>query len=116
MARDENLVSRVRAALAHVPGVEEKKMFGSIAFMVRGKMCVGVRAERIMCRIDPTVHAAAVERKGCQTVIMKGRQYRGYVYVDAESVGTNGALKYWVDQALDYNKAITSTREQNPSV
>lgn len=103
-----DLVSRVRAALAHSSDVKEKKMFGSIGFMVRGNLCVSARTERIMCRIDPTIHDAALEHKGCQTVVMKGRPYRGYVYVDAESVSTNEALKYWVDLALDHNKAMDS--------
>jgi hypothetical protein len=38
-----------------------------------------------MCRIDPEIHDAALERKGCRTVVMKGRKYRGYVYVEAEA-------------------------------
>ena len=114
MPRGTDLVDRVRTALAHVPNVEEKKMFGSLAFMVRGKMCIGARAERIMCRIDPAFHDAALEHKGCQTVVMKGRQYRGYVHVDAGSVRTKRALKYWVDLALNYNKAIASTKNGNP--
>ncbi|MDQ3136622.1 MAG: TfoX/Sxy family protein [Gemmatimonadota bacterium] len=113
MARDDKLLSRVRAVLAHVPNVKEKRMFGSIAFMVRGKMCVSARAERIMCRIDPALHDAAVERKGCRGVVMSGRHYRGYVYVDAESVRTKGALEYWVDLALNYNKAIVSRKKGN---
>lgn len=83
-------------------------MFGGTAFMVRGKICVSARAERIMCRIDPALHDAAVKRKGCRTVVMKGREYRGYVHVDAGSLKTKAALKYWVDLALAHNKAITS--------
>lgn len=113
MARDDQLVSRVRAALARAPSVE-KRMFGSIAFIVRGKMCISARAERIMCRIDPALHDAALERKGCQTVVMKGRRYRGYVYVDAECVRTKGALKYWIDLALKYNRAVATTKKGNP--
>ena len=114
MGRDSELLSRVRAALAPVPNVEEKRMFGSTAFMVRDKMCISARAERIMCRIDPALHDAALEREGCQTVVMRGRQYRGYVYVGAESVRTPGALKYWVDLALNYNKAMASTKKRAP--
>lgn len=110
MARDDELVGRVRSALAHVPDVEEKRMFGSMAFMVRGKLCVGARTERIMCRIDPAYHDALLERKGCETVIMRGRAYRGYVYVDAGSIRTKGALQDWIDLALDYNKALTSKK------
>ena len=113
MERDGKLLSRVRAALAHVPDVEEKRMFGSTAFMVRGKMCISSRAERIMCRVDPALHDAALEHEGCQTVVMRGRKYRGYVYVGAEAVRTIGALKYWVDLALNYNKAIASAKKRN---
>jgi TfoX/Sxy family transcriptional regulator of competence genes len=104
-ARDEKLIERVRAALADVAGVEERRMFGSVAFMVRGKMCVSARAERIMCRIDPALHDAAVKREGCRTVVMGGRQYRGYVYVDSAAVKTGRALKYWIKLALDYRDA-----------
>lgn len=106
MVRDDQLLSRVRASLAYLPNVEEKRMFGGTAFMVRAKMCITVGRGRIMCRIDPAFHDAALKRKGCQTVIMKGRQYRGYVYVDAESLKTKDALKYWIGLALKYNNAI----------
>ena len=107
ITRNEQLIDRVRTALQEeeVPSVREKKMFGSTAFMVRGKMCVSARAERIMCRIDPALHEAAVKRKGCRTVVMKGRAYRGYVYVDAAAVKTTWALKYWVELALNHNRA-----------
>ena len=89
----ENLVDRVRTALAGVRDVKEKKMFGSVGFMVRGNLCLTARPTRIMCRIDPATHDAAIKRKGCSTVIMKGRPYRGYVYVDAAALATDKALR-----------------------
>ncbi|MEW5881326.1 MAG: TfoX/Sxy family protein [Pseudomonadota bacterium] len=104
MAGDDSFLSRVRAALAHVSDVKEKRMFGSTAFMVDGKMCLSARSDRIMCRIDPVLHDAALEHKGSRTVVMKGREYRGYVFVDAEALRTKGGLDYWVGLALDYNK------------
>lgn len=109
-AHHASLIARVREAFAGVSGVEEKRMFGSTAFMVRGKMCVAARAERIMCRIAPARHDAAIERPGCQTVIMGGRQYRGYVYVTADTLKTQRALKYWIRLALEHNK----TQAKNP--
>jgi hypothetical protein len=108
MVRDDQLLGRVRAALAHLPNVEEKRMFGGTAFMVRAKMCITVGRGRIMCRIDPAFHDAALKRQGCQTVIMRGRQYRGYVYVNADSLKAKNALKYWIDLALTYNNAIVA--------
>ena len=103
---DEQLVERVRAALAGVPKVKEKRMFGSIGFMIRGSLCVTARPTRIMCRIDPSTHSAAVEREGVQSVIMKGRVYQGYVHVDASALKTQKALLYWVGQALEFNRTL----------
>jgi len=104
MAKETDLVARVRAALADVPRVQEKKMFGGTAFMVRGKMCVTARPERIMCRVDPAVHDDALKKPGSQTLVMKGREYRGYIQVAADAVATKRALDSWIALALDFNE------------
>ncbi len=64
MAFDEKLNDRIREAMAHLPKVEEKHMFGGTCFMLNGKMCVGVVKDEMMCRIDPAVYEEALERKG----------------------------------------------------
>jgi TfoX/Sxy family transcriptional regulator of competence genes len=103
----------VKAALGRTRHVEEKKMFGGVTFMVRGKMCVSVGKDRIMCRIDPVIHDAALERQGCRTVVMKGRQYRGFVHVEAAAVRSKRDLDYWIGLALDYNtKVKPSSKKQ----
>jgi TfoX/Sxy family transcriptional regulator of competence genes len=104
MAYSETLAARIRQALAHLPVVAEKKMFGGIAFMVNGKMCLTAGADRIMCRIDPGMHEAALRKEGSRTVIMKGREYKGYVYVNEDQLATQADFNYWVALALDFNK------------
>jgi len=42
MAYDENFARRVRAQLADQRDLLERKMFGGLAFMVRGNMCCGI--------------------------------------------------------------------------
>jgi len=108
MAYNEYLADKIRQALAHLPLVEEKKMFGGLAFMVDGKMCLAANSDRIMCRIDPDMHEEAVGKPGCLTVIMKGREYRGYVYVDEASLQTTADFNYWVTLALNFNKKLKS--------
>jgi len=105
VAYDEALANRVRAALGDTRPVKEKRMFGGLVFMVRGKMCISVGEERIMCRIDPAIHDAALECKGCRTVIMGGRSYCGYVYIDAE-VG-----KTWLQSRFVGNSYIIALRQ-----
>lgn len=109
MAYNEILADKIRQALAHLPSVEEKKMFGGIAFMVNGKMCLSAGADRIMCRIDPAIHQEVVRREGCRTVIMKGREYKGYIYVNEDSLRTTSDFNYWVTLALDFNKKAKSS-------
>ena len=104
------LIDRVRLALAHLPRVAERKMFGGITFMVNGKMCISVGRNRLMCRIDPESHERAIERRGAQTVKMKGRAYRGFVHVRAEAVASPRGLNYWVRACLEYNKRAKASR------
>ena len=103
---DPRLTERVRDALLKVPKVNERRIFGSTGFMVRGNLCISVRPTRIMCRIDPSTHKAAISRKGCRTVMMKGRKYLGWVYVDALVLETKRDLLYWVSRALAFNRSL----------
>ena len=115
MAYNEKLTLKVRSALAHVRGVEEKRMFSGVAFMVKGKLCVSAGDDRIMCRIDPALHAESIKKKGCRTVKMKGREYTGYVYVKEESVGTKKGLEYWICLALEFNKKAKASKKSTRS-
>jgi len=110
LTRDQALAERVRAALRRRPRVTERKMFGGIAFMVNGKMCITVGHGRLMCRIDPERHDAAVSRKGVRTVRMRGRAYRGFVHVRADAVKTKRALDHWVKLCLDFNRRAKASR------
>src|SRR6266498_5521921 len=110
MAYNEKLTNRIREALSGTPNVEEKRMFSGITFMVNGKMCISAGDDRIMCRIDPAIHDKVVERKGCRTVITKGREYKGYVYVNEEGIKTKKDFDFWIRLALDFNKLVKASR------
>ena len=112
MAYNEKLTARIREALAHLPKVEEKRMFRGITFMVNNKMCITAGDNKIMCRIDPAIHEEVIKRKGCETVKMKGREYKGYVYVSEEGIKTKKDLAYWIALALDFNKLAKSSKKK----
>jgi len=111
MAYNEKIAASIRKALAHLPNVKEKKMFGGLAFMIDDKMCITAGADRIMCRIDPALHEEAIKRKGCRAVTMRGREYKGYVHVDEESIKNKKDFDYWVTLALDYNRKAKSSKK-----
>jgi TfoX/Sxy family transcriptional regulator of competence genes len=115
MAYNEELTGRIRAALAGVKKVEEKRMFRGVTFMVNDKMCISAGDTRIMCRIDPALHEAAVGKNGVTTLKMKGREYRGFVYIDEEGYRNPKDLKYWIDLALDFNKTAKASKKKAKS-
>ena len=112
MSYNEKLANRLRASLAQVNKVEERKMFGGIAFIVDGKMCVTVGDDRIMCRIDPLLHEECVSEPGCSAVVMKGKEYKGYIYVNEQSVITKKQLDFWVALALQFNPKAKASKKK----
>lgn len=114
MPYSKGLAERVRSALANREQVEEKKMFGGLAFLVNGKMCINAGENRLMFRIDPAIHEDVLTRTGCRSVNMKGRAYKGYVYVCEEGLRKKEDFDFWVGLALDFNKiAKASTKRKS---
>lgn len=112
MPYSQKFYERLKQYFAYTPNVEEKKMFSGIAFMVNGKICVTVGPERIMCRIDPELHAEAIKKKGARTVQMRGRDYKGYVHVAEDAVSTKKELDYWIKLSLDFNERANASRKK----
>ena len=105
MAFDQQLLEKVRQALAKTPNVVEKKMFGGIAFMVDDKMCVTVKDDKMMCRIDPELSAKEITKAEVSKVVMGGREYKGYIRVPGLTLGKKD-FDYYIKLSLDYNKHI----------
>ncbi len=104
MAYNEQLTNRIREALAHLPKVEERKMFRGVTFMVNSKMCISAGNDEMMCRIDPEVFEIALEKNGCRAMVHGGRTMKGFVFIHEESVGNKKDFDYWINLALDFNK------------
>jgi hypothetical protein len=108
MAFDINLSNRVREYLAQFPKlkIEEKKMFGGLAFLVNGKMCVNISGNNLMCRFDPAMAETLAERPGFLPMIMRNKQLDGYCYVEPEGFKSRKDFEYWLNLCLAYNKEI----------
>lgn len=111
MAYSEKLANRIRERLAGLPRVVEKEMMGGLVFMYKGKMCVGIIKDELMCRIDREIHEKAIERRGCRTMDFTNRPMIGYVLVDDTGMKTKNDFDYWIDLALEFNKKAKSSRK-----
>lgn len=113
MAYNKELTERVRQALGPLPNVREKKMFGSIGFIINDKLCIGVGDHpdhNMMVRVGPDMYEEALKKKGAHPAIMRGREYKGYIFLVTEAVKTEKDLQYWVDLALDFNAKLPTNK------
>jgi hypothetical protein len=105
MAYNETLAMRVRQALPD-QRIEEKKMFGGLAFMLGGNMVCGITKDDLMVRVGPDNHEAALERAGARPMDFAGRPMRGMVFVDAVGYTSDSDLNEWVDLALAFGASL----------
>lgn len=86
MAYSTELADRIRERLSEVPDLDirEKKMFSGLSFLVNDKMCINVSHDNLMCRYHPDLEEEVAERTGFLPMIMKGKQLKGYCYVEPE--------------------------------
>jgi TfoX/Sxy family transcriptional regulator of competence genes len=112
MPYNEKLADRLRESLTDLPKVEEKKMFRGLAFLVNGKMCVNVSGDEMMCRFDPSLHESVVEKKGFRTMIMKGRELKGYGYVSEDGIKSKKDFEFWLNLCLDFNSRAKSSKKK----
>lgn len=114
MAYDEFLGERIRNSLMKKGlKAEEKKMMGGLAFMIDGKMCVGVVGENLMARIGPEIYEEALERKGCKPMDFTGKVMKGFVFVEPVAIDLDSGLEYWIGLALDFNPMARSSKKRS---
>ncbi|MEU8233536.1 TfoX/Sxy family protein [Actinoplanes sp. NPDC048967] len=101
MAYDEALAERVRDRLAELPGVTDKRMFGSLAFLTEGRLTVGVTGDDLMVRVGPAAADEALTRPGTRLMEMGGRRMRGWVRVDGAELDDD-VLEEWLIRARDF--------------
>ena len=102
MAEDPELTQRVRDALAGQTDVVEKRMFGSIGFMVGGVLRIGVgrHPDHVMMLRCSEEDAAALAGPGVDPAVMRGRAIRGWLFLEEQAVGDDERLARWVAAAL----------------
>lgn len=102
MAFDENLAERIRHALARKQGIEEKKMFGGICFMLNGNMLVGVWKDSLIVRLGDEQGKEALLEPHVKPFDITGKPMKNWVLVEPKGIEEDDPLKDWIDRALKF--------------
>lgn len=106
MAYDDGFADRVRDALAGSgTAASERKMFGGLAFMVRGHMTVGVIGGDLMVRVGPDAYEDALADPSARPMDFTGKPMTGMVFVAGDGLDDD-ALDGWVGRALAFTTSL----------
>ena len=106
MPYDESLAARIRRALAPRTDIDERKMFGGLAFLMHGNMCCGVVEDMLVVRLGNDGAAAALEEPHTRPMDFTGKPMRSMVYVGPGGIATNDDLYRWVNRAADFAETL----------
>jgi TfoX/Sxy family transcriptional regulator of competence genes len=106
MAYSEALADRIRDALGGRRDVEERKMFGGIAFMVGGHMCVGIVDRSLMVRLAAEDAVTLLARPHVRPMDFTGRPMKGFLYVDPPGLTTSRQLTGWIARAVAFGATL----------
>jgi TfoX/Sxy family transcriptional regulator of competence genes len=102
MAFSEALAERTRRGLARRKGIEEKKMFGGVGFLLNGNLLVGIWKDSLCVRLGPEQAEKALHEPHVKEFDITGRPMKGWVLVEPEGVQHDDQLKGWVQRAVKF--------------
>ena len=107
-------MENINKYLAETPDIdiEEKEMFNVLNFMVNGKTCVCVSGENLMLRFDPSLQAELSEKDGYETMLMKGKEYKGYCYINPVGFQKRKDFEFYLNLCLDFNPVAKSSKKR----
>ena len=106
MAYDEALAARVHQHLASREDVEEKAMFGGLAFMLHGNMACGVLKDELMLRLGKPGALEALKESHTRAFDFTGRVMTTMVILEPAGCADDAALAAWVARADSYANSL----------
>jgi hypothetical protein len=107
MAFDEQLANRIRKQLGKQKGLVEKRMFGGLAFLLNGNMCVGVHANEMIVRLAPDQTDSALAQQHTRVFDLSGgRPMKGWILVEPKGLESDAALAKWIETGVKFAKSL----------
>lgn len=110
MAYEEALAERMRELLKRRKGIEERKMFGGLAFLVNGHMACGVQEELLVLRLGNSGAAKALRGPHARPMDFTGKPIQSMVYVEPAGCADDEQLASWMNRAVRFARSLPPKR------
>ena len=90
MARDQGLEDLIREELPKGVALEERAMFGGLAWLLNGNLALGARSDGMLARLGKGNDAWALALPDITPMISAGRPMAGWVRAGPAAYGDDG--------------------------
>jgi TfoX/Sxy family transcriptional regulator of competence genes len=112
----DKLIRIFANAIAGLPGIEPRRMFGYPCAFVNGQMFVGVFQDHLMLRLSDDDRAQFLKLPGAKPFApMPGRVMKEYVEVPADILSAEAKLKTWLKRGLVYAQTLPPKAKKTKS-
>ncbi len=106
MPYDLELEKRIERLITGNTGIEKKKMFGGVGYMLRGNMVFGITKDMLLMRVSPEQADELLKQKFVKVFDMTVRPMKGWITVAPEGIPTEKQLKGYLDLCIEYNRTL----------
>lgn len=75
-------------------------MFGGLAFLLHGNLCVGVHKGDMIVRVEPEQTDKLLRQRHVRLFDLTGRPMKGWLLVDGKGLTTASGVGKWVKAGL----------------
>jgi len=102
MAYNEQLANNIRSLLvSYGNDIIEKKMFGGVCFLYKGKMTIGVSNDELTVRVIESKMVNELEKHNVRPMDFTKRPMKEFIYVELEHERN---LPYWINLGIEHAK------------
>jgi TfoX/Sxy family transcriptional regulator of competence genes len=103
------------AAVATLPGVQRRTMFGYPAIFVRGNMVAGLVRDRMILRLGDEDRTAFLALRGATPfVAMRGRVMKRWAVVPPTMLKSRPTLRRWLARSLAHARSLRPKVRRKP--
>jgi len=105
MAFTEELAIRIREQLKFfAEDFTEKKMFGGICFLYKGKMTIGIVKGDLMVRVVSNKMEVELDKDTVRPMDFTKRPMKEFIYVAPDGISTETKLLHYIELGLEHAK------------
>ncbi|NNL79657.1 MAG: hypothetical protein HKO67_04150 [Flavobacteriaceae bacterium] len=105
MAYNEELAIRIRAQIGlYKEDFTEKRMFGGLVFLFKGKMTVGIVKEDLVVRVVAGKMEGELTREFVRPMDFTKKPMKEFIYVSPEGLPNEEILLHYIELGLEHAK------------